>query len=85
MFGFIPATHLTNAAGLVGTSLNGTRSAQDFFSILKMIIIPGDFYLEPLEDGNAVSTEGNINPGKYIVGTHILAYLHCYEYQHFLA
>jgi hypothetical protein len=87
MFGFLPAPHLTNAAGLVGTSLSGTRSAQDFIALLKMVIRPDDFHLQSLKDGHIVrvNTEGNISPGDYIVGTYILAYLQCSEYQHFLA
>ena len=81
-FGFYPALHLTNAA-LVGTSLEGTRSAQDFLGLVKMIIRPDDFHLKSLKEGHVVSTEGTIGPGDYVISTQVLSYLHS-PYQHFL-
>jgi hypothetical protein len=79
----IPALHLTNAA-LVGTSLEGTRSAQDFLGLVKMVIRPDDFHLISLKEGHVVSTEGTIGPGDYVIGTQVLSYIHSPEYQHFL-
>ena len=59
---------LVNAGGLVGTSLQETRSVKEFLDLLKEIIMQDDFHLQTLQDGQVVDVEGTIRPGGYIVG-----------------
>ena len=58
---------LVIASGLVGTSLQGTRSVKEFLDLLKEIIMPDDFHLQTLQ-GQVVDVEGTIRPGEYLVG-----------------
>jgi len=65
---------LVNAGGLVGTSLNKTRSVREFLDLLKAIILPENFHLQT-KDRQDVDVEGIILPGDYLVGMiGILAY-----------
>ena len=59
---------LVNAGGLVGTSLQETRSVKEFLDLLREIIMQDDFHLQTLQDGQVVDVEGTIRPGEYIVG-----------------
>ena len=59
---------LVDAGGLVGTSLQETRSVKEFLDLLKEIIMQDDFHLQTLQDGQVVDVEGTIRPGEYIVG-----------------
>ncbi|KAH9953389.1 hypothetical protein BGW80DRAFT_1411073 [Lactifluus volemus] len=58
---------LVHAGGLVGTSLQETRSVKEFLDLLKAIIVPDDFHLQTLQDRQVVDVEGTIRPGEYIV------------------
>ena len=67
MSSFFTMLDLVNAGGLVGTSLQGTRSVKEFLDLLKEIIMPDDFHLQTLQ-GQVVDVEGTIRPGESIVG-----------------
>ena len=68
MSSFFTMLNLVNAGGLVGTSLQGTRSVREFLDLLKAIISPDDFRLQTLENRQDVDVEGTIHPGRYVVG-----------------
>jgi hypothetical protein len=68
MSSFFTTLNLVNAGGLVGTSLQETRSVKEFLDLLKAIIMPDDFHLQTLQDRQVVDVEGTIRPGEYIVG-----------------
>ena len=67
MSSFFTMLDLVNAGGLVGTSLQETRSVKEFLDLLKELIMPDDFRLQTLQ-GQVVDVEGTIRPGEYIVG-----------------
>ena len=68
MSSFFTMLDLVNAGGLVGTSLQETRSVNEFLDLLKEIIVPDDFHLQTLQDCQVVDVEGTIRPGDYLVG-----------------
>lgn len=66
-FAFTQAT-LTNGLETDGDSANGRRSVNDFLTLLREFIVPGDFHLEVMSSGQTVDANGTINPGFYLVG-----------------
>lgn len=52
---------------IFGSSLQETRSVNEFLGLLKEIIIPNDFQLQTLQDRQVVDVEGTIRPGEYLV------------------
>ena len=65
---FFTMRDLVDAGGLVGSSLQETRTDKEFLDLLKTMIIPDDFHLQTLQDRQVVDVEGIIRPGDYLVG-----------------
>jgi hypothetical protein len=68
MSSFFTMLDLVKAGGLVGTSLQKTRSVKEFLDLLKAMIIPTDFHLQTFQDRQDVDIEGTIHPGEYLIG-----------------